>query len=279
MNKVLILVTLFAICNAISLDTRILKNIPQKLQGKLNGEQKNKRNALFFVGSGDDRNIFFGNEYYKLAEKLNNAIVFGYNETIAEVLLNSPTTTFNNFHLKRDNQGRAKLDANGKEIFGGNQNLVGYANIMTAVNQIFPLLQTGCQITPFRYFINYRHDTTAKGNPYTTSRIKNTRLCFTGVQAPVINPAIFSLAFIELQYYCLNFAETQNGKPKISEIQSIDIEIEEIDPVVNAAVYATNNPIERCNILRRYYGEHGDKLFHGSQFMSQILRDEPLPNE
>ena len=76
------------------------------------------------------------------------------------------------------------------------------------------------------------------------------------------------------------YSSHDHNQPKTNEhIDSNDIEIEIIDPVVNAAVYATNDPVQRCNILKDYYRRDGDKLFHGSQFITQILRDEALPNE
>jgi hypothetical protein len=225
---------------------------------------------------GDD--IDESAKYIRIAERFNNAVIFGRAEIAKGLILNSTRSIFNNFHSERDYQGRTLLDENGKAVRSG-QRMEGYTTICNTIDQIFPILSSGCKVTPFRYWVFGRFDSTSKGNPWETTLSKNIKVCFTGIQAPIVKPEIFSKAFMEFQYYCLSFDEDSNGVTKISEIQSNDIEISDIDPAVNTEVYQTQGKKERCNVLKNYYRRDGDRLFHSSEFITGHKRDLALDNK
>ena len=206
----------------------------------------------------------------KLAKKfIEVALGQGSISAMGELLLNSTTTRYVNFHLPRDSNGNRILTSDGKELFTGDD-VTGYDNIMKVVNQRFPYYDTICTLSKMHYKQYDQLDYTSNGNPYVTSELANKRVCVIGALAATINPLAIRLAEMETHYYCFEFAKDVNNELKMSQVRSIDVEVDITSGPLLDSLYNATNANELCKIWQDSYNINKSRWFYDSQFWSKV---------
>lgn len=199
-------------------------------------------------------------EHMRLAKDLITNVIRLNSSGILEVLLNSSTTRWLDYHVKVDwYTGNYVRGPDGKKVVAG-FDVTGYDALAAFGEQLFGAIEVGCSLKQQSLWVE-RKLSANLGRPYYTDPELNQVAIWRGRSGsmfydfiPVENKVTFEEA-----YYTMEFGRDAEGNLKISQLIAYDLEIA-VPEEYWADLYAEGDLEKRCRKFRKLVNDHYEVL-------------------
>lgn len=179
---------------------------------------------------------------------------------ILELLLNSSTTRWMDYHVKVDwETGNYVRGPDGKKVLAG-FDVIGYDNLAAFGTQLFSAIEVGCSLSP-QYIWMERKQTSNLGRPYYLDSELNQVAIWRGRSGAMFYefiPVDSKISFEEA-YYTIEFARDDQGELKIAQLIAYDLQVD-LPGRYWAELYAETDLEARCRKFKKLINDRYDVI-------------------